>query len=415
MLLDLDAFFASVEQLDHPEWRGKPVIVGGSPDKHGVVSTCSYEARTYGVRSAMPSSTARRLCPDAIWTEGNFHRYRELSSQIMDIILSFTPYVQQVSIDEAFADITPTRVNKDHPIDVVKSIQEEVCALGITCSIGLGTTKSVAKIASDLDKPKGLTIVYPGSEKSFLKDLPIKKLSGVGSTAERRLNDLGIFTLGDLSHAKESLLRSIFGIRADEMRARASGEDVSDIIIESPIKSISHEITFANDLENKDDINSALDTLLAQVGRRLRKKGIKGRSLHLKARFDDRTLHTAQERLPISTDDDIGLFPRAKALLERIWRPGIKIRLLGIGISVFTDDANDQDTLFDPDDPHVASDATSHVEEPFIVDKDKRRDLLAATDALKDRFGEDAVMRGSSFKNAGNDTGSSSKNPADYR
>ena len=152
LLVDLDAFFASVEQLDHPAWRGKPVIVGGDADKHGVVSTASYEARPYGVRSAMPSSTAKRLCPHAIWTHGRFDRYREMSNAIMDILRAETPHVQQVSIDEAFMDVSPTSVNREHPVRVAQRIQQRVEELGVTCSIGVGTSKTVAKIASDMDK-----------------------------------------------------------------------------------------------------------------------------------------------------------------------------------------------------------------------------------------------------------------------
>lgn len=159
MLVDLDAFFASVEQHDHPEWRGKPVIVGGDPTKRGVVSAASYEARKYGVHSAMPSSTAARLCPNAIWTAGSHARYAEVSQQVMDILQSYSPHLQQVSIDEAFLDVSPTRVNRTHPVKIAREIQERVDELGITCSIGVGTSKAVSKIASDLDKPHGITVV----------------------------------------------------------------------------------------------------------------------------------------------------------------------------------------------------------------------------------------------------------------
>ena len=167
-LLDLDAFFASVEQLDHPEWRGKPVIVGGDADRRGVVSTASYEARTFGVHSAMPAAQAARLCPDAIWTHGRFDRYREVSSRVMGIIEDETPLVEQVSIDEAFFDVTPGRYSRESPVDICRRIQGRVSELGVSCSIGLGVSKSVAKVASERDKPRGLTVVLPGSEASFL-------------------------------------------------------------------------------------------------------------------------------------------------------------------------------------------------------------------------------------------------------
>ncbi len=171
-LLDLDAFFASVEQLDHPEWRGKPVIVGGSPDKRGVVSTASYEARAFGVHSAMSSAQAQRLCPHAIWTHGHFDRYREMSARVMGILADETPFVDRVSIDEAFFDITPGRFSKESPIGIAQRISKRVRELGLTCSIGLGCNKTVAKIASERDKPRGLTVVLPGTERGFLRPLP---------------------------------------------------------------------------------------------------------------------------------------------------------------------------------------------------------------------------------------------------
>ena len=180
-LLDLDAFFASVEQLDHPEWRGKPVIVGGSPDGRGVVSTASYEARPYGVHSAMPSAQARRLCPDAIWTGGNFARYREMSNQVMSIILDETPLMEQVSVDEAFFDVTPGRFSRESPIEICRRIQGRVSELGITCSIGLGVNKTVAKIGSERQKPRGLTVVPPGTEASFLAPLPVSARPGASA------------------------------------------------------------------------------------------------------------------------------------------------------------------------------------------------------------------------------------------
>lgn len=416
ILVDLDAFFASVEQLDHPDWRGKPVIVGGDADKHGVVSTCSYEARKYGVRSAMPSSQAKKLCPEAIWTGGNFSRYREMSKQIMDVIGKETPLVQQVSIDEAFADITPTRTNTEHPVSIAARIQENVMRMGVTCSVGLGTTKSVAKIASDMDKPNGLTVVYPGSETSFLQDLPIRKMSGIGSVAEEKLLKSGIKTLGDMGCAKESILQEVFGKNAEMMRSRALGCDVSEIEVDDTVKSISHEITFSEDLKDRDSIESAIGTLLTKVGRRLRKKQVEGRRLSLKVRFDDRTVHTAQTMLPLPTDDDLALVPYAHKLLDKLWRPGIRIRLIGVAVSGFTPNADSQTSLFDVEDfSNETKRITRPVKDPIIKDKTKRQDFLKAADKLKDKYGEDVLIFGSALRNVGNTTGSSSKNPADYK
>ncbi len=411
LLVDLDAFFASVEQLDHPEWRGKPVIVGGDPDRRGVVSTCSYEARAYGVRSAMPSSTAHKLCPEAIWTHGRFDRYREVSNAVMSVVRDETPHVQQVSIDEAFADVTPTRTNTEHPILVAQRIQARVAELGVTCSIGLGTTKSVAKIASDMDKPRGLTIVFPGTEQQFLADLPVRSVSGIGAQSESKLHAMGIKTLSQLGSADLVELARVFGVNAEMMRDRARGCDVSAVTTEREAKSVSHEVSFATDLETREQIEASLTSLLAQVGRRLRMKGLAGTTLVLKVRFSDRSVHSAQTHLDVPSDDDIELRPRLMELVDKVWVPGRKVRLLGVGVSGFGRMPQGQQTLFDADglgDAPAARDV-------LVEDDSKRRSLLEAFDALKDKFGEDAVRFGSAFRTEGNTTGSSSKNPADYR
>ncbi len=412
LLVDLDAFFASVEQLDHPAWRGKPVIVGGDADKRGVVSTCSYEARAFGVRSAMPASTAARLCPDAIWTGGRFHRYREVSRAIMAIIGDETPHVQQVSIDEAFADVSPNALNTEHPASIAARIQRRVAELGVTCSIGVGTTKSIAKVASDLDKPRGLTVVYPGQEASFLAPMPVRAMSGVGPAAEQALHSAGIKTLGQMAEAGEGLLRRIFGKNAAMMRARACGGDVSPVQRDDEVKSVSHEMSFAEDLTEQADVDAMLATLADHVGRRLRLKGLKGRTLACKVRYGDRTVRSAQMQLPEPSDDELYFTPFLRKLIEGLWRPGMPVRLLGVGLSGFAPEAAVvQDALFDLEPAEGSSDAPG----PLIADEGKRRGLIAATDALKDRFGEDAVRFGHELRNRGNLTGSSSKNPADYK
>ena len=439
MLVDLDAFFASVEQLDHPAWRGKPVIVGGDADRHGVVSTCSYEARKFGVRSAMAASMAKKLCPEAIWTHGHFDRYRDVSNAIMGILRDETPHVQQVSIDEAFIDVSPTKTNSEHPILVARRIQSRVEALGVTCSIGLGTTKSVAKIASDMDKPRGLTVVYPGGESAFLSPLPIRIMSGIGPAAERTLSSVGIRTLGDLVQADASILRKVFGENAEMMRDRARGTDRSPVESDDTVKSVSNEVTYSTDLESWDEIQAALATIADKVGRRLRKKGLKGRALSVKVRFDDRSTKSAQCQLMHPTDDELLFTPAAQQLIATLWRPGLKIRLLGIGLSGFEEEAFVQKPLFDIEPSHSISNKGHEEEanEAFSYDfgktgrtdaskalpkkpasqlnAEQRAKLLSATDLLKDRFGEKAVRFGHELRNEGNTTGSASKNPADYK
>ncbi|MEC4175868.1 DNA polymerase IV [Adlercreutzia sp. R7] len=415
LLVDLDAFFASVEQLDHPGWRGKPVIVGGDPQAHGVVSTCSYEARAFGVRSAMAASLARQLCPDAIWTHGHFHRYREMSAAIMAILRDETPHVQQVSIDEAFMDVSPTAVNTEHPAVVAQRIQRRVAELGVTCSIGVGASKSVAKIASDMDKPRGLTVVYPGTEASFLGPLPVRTLSGVGAAAERALTGHGVRTLADLGAAEPSLLRRVFGKNGEMMRDRALGRDRSPVREDNEVKSVSNEVTFAEDLTDRGDIEAALSTIAAKVGRRLRRKGLTGRTVAVKVRFADRTTHSVQRRLPAPTNDDIAFAPLLHAMIDDIWVPGAKVRLLGVAVTHFEHREEPvQESLFDAaafEEPCPARGEGA----PLIEDDGKRRQLLAATDALRDRFGDDTVRFGFELRNAGNTTGSSSKNVEDYK
>lgn len=407
LLVDLDAFFASVEQLDHPAWRGKPVIVGGDAHRHGVVSTCSYEARAFGVRSAMPASTAARLCPHAIWTPGHFDRYREMSRQVMAILQDETPLVQQVSIDEAFVDVTPNSLNTEHPVAIALRIQQRVSKLGITCSVGVGTTKAVAKIASDQDKPRGITIVYPGTEEAFMAPLPVRDLSGIGPSAEAALKSRGIRTLGDLAVASQAVLTKIFGIRADEMRARAKGADQSEVELEDVVKSISHETTFAEDLTTADEILAALYSLSSNVGRRLRMKGLKGRTLAIRMRYDDRSVRSVQRPLPSPSDDELSWRTLYPALVGELWAPGMKVRLLGVAVTGFDGTAQRAETLFDA--------LESTPEALCAAESEKNQRLLAATDALKQRFGEGAVRFGSDIKLEGRGTGSSSKNPADYK
>lgn len=411
LLVDLDAFFASVEQLDHPAWRGKPVIVGGDAEKHGVVSTASYEARKFGVHSAMPASQACKLCPHAIWAPGRYDRYKEVSNQVMAILRDETPHVQQVSIDEAFLDVTPTRVNREHPVLVALRIQQRVEALGVTCSVGVGTSRTIAKIASDMDKPRGLTVVYPGCEQGFLAPLPVRKMSGVGAVAERELVSHGVRTLGDLACADESLLRRIFGKNAIVMRTRAQGGDMTPVEEGEAAKSVSNEMTFAKDLTSRVDVEAAIATMAAKVGRRLRKKGLAGRTLSLKLRFGDRSVRSVQKRLPAPSDDELAFTPLLYRMVDEIWREGIPIRLLGVGMSGFREDEFVQDALFD-----VAREAPSTLDAaPVIADDAKRRGLLDATDALRDRFGEGAVRFGHELRNAGNTTGTGAKNPDDYK
>lgn len=394
-LLDLDAFFASVEQLDHPEWRGKPVIVGGSAEHRGVVSTASYEARRFGVHSAMPSAQAWRLCPNAIWTRGNFPRYREVSAAVMDILSDETPLVEQVSIDEAFFDVTPGRFSRENPIEICRRVQARVAMLGVSCSIGLGVNKTVAKIASERDKPRGLTVVFPGTEASFLAPLPVSAMSGIGPATERHLVAMGIRTLGDLSQANPEKLRGTFGMVGPRMVERAAGRErsrVAERAMPEEAKSVSNERTFDHDLTTGDEIRAAVLHIAAMMGRRLRRKGLAGSTVTLKLRFADLHVRTAQRQLPLPTNDEFTFGPVAVELLSSLWQEGTPVRLVGVGVSDFAEERGLQMALF-----NESSEAS-----------DSHRDQAALsklTDALRDRFGDDAVSYGRDLRFRDHTTG----------
>lgn len=404
MLVDLDAFFASVEQLDHPEWRGKPVIVGGDADRRGVVSTASYEARAYGVHSAMPSRTARRLCPNAIWTSGHFSRYREMSDAVMAILLDETPFMQQVSIDEAFLDVTPAKHTGEHPVVIAQRIKRRVSELGITCSVGLGPSKSVAKIASDAQKPDGLTVVYLGSEAAYLAPLPLRAMSGIGPAAERKLQAYGLKTLGDVAGAGDTILSKVFGSNAQAMRLRCLGQDVSPVLPDDTVKSVSAETSFARSVSTRAEVGRALSTMAAKVCRRMRKKGLKAVTFTLKVRYEDLKVRTAQTRVLPATDDEFAVTAALDPLIDALWAPGMLLRLVGVAASGFDGEegAYVQDSLF---------------EEPPSADGDDDRHarLISATDRIRDRFGERAVNYGRESATLGFTTGTGAKNPEDYK
>ena len=383
LLMDLDAFFASVEQLDHPQWRGKPVIVGGQAGKRGVVSTCSYEARAFGVRSAMPSSTAARLCPQAIWVEPHFKRYRELSAAVMGILYDESPLLEQVSIDEAFLDVTPGRFVRESPVAIAARIQQRVSQLGITCSIGVASGKSVAKIASDLDKPRGLTVVYPGSERAFLAPMEVRAMPGIGKQSALKLQALGIRTLGDLASAQPSQLKGVFGVNAAAFAQRAAGIDERPLVTESQVKSVSNERTFTRDLTSRAEIEAAIDYLGCMVGRRLRKQGLAGHTVTLKLRYSDLSSRTAQHSISAQVDDESVFIPIAKQLLEQVWRPGDSVRLVGIGIGGFHEKDRQMELFGDDSAEELPAGSPA---------------LMSAADKVRDRFGDGKLVFGRQLK-----------------
>ncbi|MBN1193640.1 MAG: DNA polymerase IV [Coriobacteriia bacterium] len=377
--VDMDAFFASVEQLDNPQWRGLPVIVGGLPGGRGVVSAASYEASRHGVRSAMPSSHAARLCPDAVWAHPRFDRYSELSAMVCEEFRSVTPIVQQVSIDEAYLDVSPTPHLKTDPLSIARSLQHRIDELGLSCSIGLATTKTVAKIASDCDKPHGITTVLPGTEGAFLAPLPVTALPGVGTVAARRLREVGIRTLGELARLDQSSARQLLGSTGTVLVERAGGVDDRPVVCERDAKSVSSEQTFSKDVHNPKDAESALRSLVQKVASRLRSKHIRGRTLTVKLRYADFTTHTTSRTIALSTDLEGEMLPVALELLHGAWAAGAGLRLLGFSVSGFGEPVLQLDLLSD--------------EAPR--DRQRSQALAHGIDAVRERFGSGSISVGS--------------------
>ncbi|MCH9040396.1 MAG: DNA polymerase IV [Chloroflexi bacterium] len=333
---DFDAFYASVEQLDAPELRRKPVVVGGSPEGRGVVASASYEARKFGVRSAMPMRTALRLCPDAIRVASHFDRYREVSQRVMAIFHDITPLVEPLSLDEAYLDVTNSVTESSSPQSIAADLKRRVKAeLGLTISVGVACSKSVAKIASEMDKPDGLTVVAPGREREFLAPLAVAKLWGVGPKTAERLNKEGIDTIGDVAGRTEEWMRQRFGSNGAHMRRLALGQDDSEVKVERETKSVSAETTFAKDTGEADALLETVSRLSQRVAGSLQRSGLRGRTVKLKLRLSDFTTFTRQKTVahPVQSSDDLA--DAAGDLLRAELQPGRTFRLVGVGVSGF--------------------------------------------------------------------------------
>jgi DNA polymerase-4 len=371
--VDLDAFFASVEQRDRPELRGRPVIVGGGgPHDRGVVSAASYEARRFGVHSAMPLVRAGRLCPDGVFVPVHGSKYQRVSREVMAILRRFTPLVEPISIDEAFLDVTASRALFGDGESIARQIKAAVRAeVDLPISVGVATSKLVAKIASDLRKPDGLVVVPPGDEASFLAPLPISRLWGVGPATATALRDYGVVTIGDLAALAPEVLRRRFGKHGASLADRALGRDGDPVHDPDAAKSIGHEHTFDVDTSDREVIERTLLAMADGVAGRLRSSGVKASTVAVKVRDSSFRTITRQRTLDEPTD-----------LTEPIWRTalelarpevrGIRVRLLGVTASNLG--APDQLALFNPPD-------------------DRRRRAIEAADRIRRRYGERAVTR----------------------
>ena len=334
---DLDAFYAAVEQLDNPQLCGLPVLVGGSPRSRGVVATASYEARAYGVHSALPMSTAVRRCPQGIVVRPRFDRYREMSRRVMEIFHQFTELVEPLSLDEAYLDISELVEQQGRqPLGVAIDLKRRVKGeTGLVVSVGVAGGKSIAKIASDWQKPDGLTLVAPGQEREFLGPLPAGKLWGIGPKTAERLRQEGITTIGELAEQSAEWFARHFGKRAESIRAKANGRDEDPVRTERSPKSSSAETTFPEDIASPEELRRELTALAGSVARHLEGKELQGRTVTVKLRLADFTTLNRQTTLAAPTGDAGVILETAWRLLQGELTPGRSFRLLGVGVSAF--------------------------------------------------------------------------------
>lgn len=375
--VDMDAFFVSVEELANPSLVGKPVVVGGDPDGRGVVSAASYAARKYGIHSAMPLRTAKRLCPHAIFLHSDLQNYSAWSRRIYKVFEQFTPDVQAVSIDEAYLDLTGTERLFGPGVAAAErvklAIKEQV---GLNASVGLATNKLVAKVASELAKPNGLCAVFPGGEAAFLAPLKIERLPGVGAATTERLRALGVRHIGQLARLDPDLLERAFGSTGLWLHERANGIDSSAIETRGLPKSISRETTFDEDTADLELMDRTLFRLVERVGRALRKERLQAKTITLKLRYSDFSTITRSTTLREGTDLDAVIYGEIKALFRKAYARRGRVRLLGAGTSNFVSAAWQQ--------PLVVDD----------VDVRKLKSLYKAIDKVRDRFGTEALRVG---------------------
>src|SRR5512142_1011829 len=337
--VDMDAFFVSVEELFDPSLKGKAVVVGGARDERGVVAAASYEARKFGVHSAMPLRTAAKLCPHAIFVDGHRDRYLEYSDRVRKVLYRFTPKLDMASIDEAYLDMRGTERLHGPPLKSAHLLHQAVKQeTDLNCSVGIATSRLVAKICSDLAKPNGVLFAVPGEEPRLLAPLDVRKIPGVGKVTEQHLHEIGIKKIGDLAGLEDWFLEERFGKWGLALAGKARGEDAggwfdSEVGEGEGPKSISHEHTFMVDTADVEQLESTLGRLSELVGRRLRDQGLHGRTVQLKLRYSDFSTITRAHSLPQSTQIDQEIFEAVRALFRRNWKRGAAVRLLGVHVS----------------------------------------------------------------------------------
>jgi DNA polymerase IV len=393
----MDAFFVSVEELFDSSLKGMPVVVGGQRHERGVVSAASYEARKFGVHSALPLRTAAKLCPQAIFVDGHPERYRECSEKVYKVLQAFSPQVEMASIDEAYLDMTGTARLHGPPLRAAHKLHQRMKEeTRLNCSIGIGSSRLIAKVSSGQAKPNGVLWIVPGEESEFLAPLDVREIPGVGKVMESHLHALGIKKVGDLTRLEESELEERFGKWGLALAGKARGEDAggwfdSEVGADTAAKSISHEHTYNEDTADANQLEATLMRLSEMVGRRLREAKFYARTIQLKLRYKDFTTITRAHNLPAATQLDGEIFEEVRRLFRKDWKPGSEVRLLGVQASSFE----------------------AQEEQINLLDGDRQqrwKDALAAADRLRDKFGESSVSLAAGMR--GNFRERTHENPA---
>jgi DNA polymerase-4 len=376
----MDAFFVSVELLERPELRGKPVVVGGRPDQRGVVTAASYEARKYGIQSAMPLRTAGRLCPHAIFLDGHHAKYTQWSDRVAGILINFSPVVEMVSIDEAYLDLAGTERLHGPPLAAADKLLRSITrTTGLPCSGGLASTRLVAKVASDQGKPRGLVWVPAGSEVQFLAPLPVRKIPGIGKVTERALLALGIERVEQIASQPQEKLEKIFGQWGTALYRKARGGDSYEFVVDAEPKSISQNYTFNEDTDDSAALTAVLSHLSQKACKRLREAGLAASTLTLTIRYAGFDTHTRSKSLGESTALDSGINAVFQEIFQKHRDHRRKVRLLGVSLSNFSHGGEQLDLL-------------------QAERREKLQKLTQATDRLRDRFGFSKVQFGGSLR-----------------
>ncbi len=379
--VDMDAFYASVEIRDNPQLAGLPVVVGGSPTGRGVVAAASYEARRYGVFSAMPAVQVKRRCPNAVFVRPRMKHYAAVSKQIREIFFRFTSLVEPLSLDEAFLDVGGSEKLFGSGASIAEQIRRAIKQeLGLTASAGVAPNKFLAKLASDLNKPDGQVVVDPNRIQEFLDPLPISRVWGVGKQTLKKFERLGVYTIAQLRNQSIESMKRLFGVNSDHFYRLARGIDSRPVVSDRIAKSVSHESTFSHDLEDRDAMRAWLLELTEQVARRIRRHEVRGKTVNLKIRFSDFQTITRAQSLPEPTSSTQEFARVVEEVFARLVLEGRSVRLLGVGISNLVRKEKQQGLLFDGD-KRASADRLDSVQ-----------------DSIKEKFGNKAVRRASSLE-----------------